>query len=142
MVQGLAGMRRLVQTLQDQLDSSSSSSAPSQTEGTPSDDTARKPSSHAQAFALDTVRRFSRERVAAKAAWALANIAANNKEGQDTVRYELLHCGLPCGKMPAVTVCAACCPVLLPPPGTGAPHGCSSRALLPGVPPSAPQVLG
>ena len=93
-MQGLAGMRRLVQTLQDHLDSSSSSSPASQAEGAPADDTARKPSSQAQAFALETVRRFSRERVAAKAAWALANIAANSKEGQDTVRCESLHCGL------------------------------------------------
>lgn len=83
MVQGLAGMRRLVQTLQDQLDSSSST--PSEAD-TAASDSARKPSSHAQAFALDTVRRVSREMVAAKAAWALANLAANNKEGQDSIR--------------------------------------------------------
>ena len=86
MVQGLAGMRRLVQTLQDQLDSSSST--PSETDAAAASESARKPSSHAQAFALDSVRRISREMVAAKAAWALANLAANNKEGQDSIRQE------------------------------------------------------
>ena len=85
MVHGLAGMRRLIQTLQDQLDSSSSS-VPAESEAVPVSDSARRPSSHAQAFALDTVRRISREMVAAKAAWALANLAANNKEGQDSIR--------------------------------------------------------
>lgn len=84
MVQGLAGMRRLVQTLQDQLDSSSST--PSEVEASAASESVRKPSSNAQAFALDTLRRVSREMVAAKAAWALANLAANNKEGQDSIR--------------------------------------------------------
>lgn len=86
MVQGLAGMRRLVQTLQDQLDSSSRT--PSETDAAAASESARKPSSHAQAFALDSIRRISREMVAAKAAWALANLAANNKEGQDSIRQE------------------------------------------------------
>lgn len=77
---GLAGIRRLVQTLQDQVDSSSTA---------PADDTslsARKPSSHAQAFVLESFERMGREAVAAKAAWAVANLVANNKESQDAVR--------------------------------------------------------
>lgn len=78
---GLAGIRRLVQTLQDQVDSSSAAPA--------ADDTslsARKTSSHAQAFVLESLRRIGREAVAAKAAWAVANLVANNKESQDAVR--------------------------------------------------------
>ena len=80
---GLAGIRRLVQTLQDQVDSSSA--APAADDSTlPS--SARKVSSNAQAFVLDSIQRVSREIVAAKAAWALANLAANSKENQDAIR--------------------------------------------------------
>lgn len=80
---GLAGIRRLVQTLQDQVDSSST--APAADDSTlPS--SARKVSSNAQAFVLDSIHRVSREIVAAKAAWALANLAANSKENQDAIR--------------------------------------------------------
>lgn len=80
---GLAGIRRLVQTLQDQVDSSSAAPAADDS-SLPS--SARKVSSHAQAFVLESVQRVSREIVAAKAAWVLANLAANNKENQDAIR--------------------------------------------------------
>ena len=80
---GLAGIRRLVQTLQDQVDSSGAS--PSADDSSlPS--SSRKVSSHAQAFVLEAIQRVSREVVAAKAAWAVANLVANNKESQDAVR--------------------------------------------------------
>ena len=87
---GLAGIRRLVQTLQDQVDSSGSGTAPSpddqSSSPSSSNPSARKFSSNAQPFALDSIQRVSREVVAAKAAWALANLAANNKDNQDAVR--------------------------------------------------------
>lgn len=85
---GLAGIRRLVQTLQDQVDSSTTAPAADDSNLLPS---SRKVSSSAQAFVLESVRRVSREIVAAKAAWALANLAANNKENQDAIRSALLH---------------------------------------------------
>ena len=80
---GLAGIRRLVQTLQDQVDSSSAAPAADDS-SLPS--SARRVSSHAQAFVLETMQGVSREVVAAKAAWAVANMVANNKENQDAVR--------------------------------------------------------
>jgi len=84
--QGLAGIRRLVQTLQDQVDSSNAAPAADDS-SLPS--SARKVSSHAQAFVLESIQRVSREICAAKAAWVLANLAANNKENQDAIR--LVH---------------------------------------------------
>ena len=83
MAHGLAGIRRLVQTLQDQVDSSGS--APAADDSSPAS-SARKVSSHAQAFVLESIQRISRDFVAAKAAWAVANLVANNKENQDAVR--------------------------------------------------------
>ena len=80
---GLAGIRRLVQTLQDQVDSSSTTPAADDA-SLPS--SSRKVSSHSQAFVLETIQRISREAVAARAAWAVANLVANNKESQDAVR--------------------------------------------------------
>lgn len=80
---GLAGIRRLVQTLQDQVDSSG---APPSADDSSLPSSSRKVSSHAQAFVLEALQRVSREVVAAKAAWAVANLVANNKENQDAVR--------------------------------------------------------
>lgn len=80
---GLAGIRRLVQTLQDQVDSGSTSPA---ADDASLSSTYRKVSSHAQAFVLETIQRVSREVIAAKAAWAVANLVANNKDSQDAVR--------------------------------------------------------
>lgn len=86
---GLAGIRRLVQTLQDQVDSSSTAPA---ADDSSSASSARKVSSHAQAFVLESIQRVSRDIVAAKAAWAVANLVANNKENQDAVRWDLQGC--------------------------------------------------
>ena len=98
---GLAGIRRLVQTLQDQVDSSSTAPAADDSALPPS---ARKLSSNAQAFVLESMQRVSREIVAAKAAWVLANLAANNKENQDAIRSALCHVDQPCGHA-AVLAC-------------------------------------
>ena len=97
MAHGLAGIRRLVQTLQDQVDGSSSSTRSSSSDASSTDDlltssSARKISSHAQAFVLESIQRVSREVVAAKAAWAVANLAANNKDNQDAVRLATAPC--------------------------------------------------
>ena len=81
---GLAGIRRLVQTLQDQVDSSGAAPA-ADASSVPS--SARKVSSNAQAFVLESIQKLSREVAAAKAAWALANLAANNKDNQDAIRW-------------------------------------------------------
>lgn len=82
-----------MQTLQDQVDSSTTAPAADDSTLPPS---SRKVSSSAQAFVLESVQRVSREIVAAKAAWALANLAANNKENQDAIRSALFHMDCPC----------------------------------------------
>ena len=107
---GLAGIRRLVQTLQDQVDSSTTAPAADDSTLQPS---TRKVSSSAQAFVLESVQRVSREVVAAKAAWVLANLAANNKENQDAIRSALFHLHCPCEDAPVLACRVSILPCML-----------------------------
>ena len=75
---GLAGIKHLVQTLQDQLDSDSMA------DGQVSPGT----SSSTRTVALHRlVRHIDRQQLAAQAAWALANLAAGNRNNQNAVRW-------------------------------------------------------
>ena len=94
-----------MQTLQDQVDSSTTAPAADDSTLPPS---SRKVSSSAQAFVLESVQRVSREIVAAKAAWALANLAANNKENQDAIRSALLHVDCQCDHVIMCSCRSAC----------------------------------
>lgn len=75
---GLAGIKHLVQTLQDQLDSDSRADGQAST-GT------RTSTRTAALHRL--VRHIDRQQLAAQAAWALANLAAGNKNNQNAVRW-------------------------------------------------------
>ena len=75
---GLAGIKHLVQTLQDQLDSDSRADGQAFT-GT------RTSTRTAALHRL--VRHIDRQQLAAQAAWALANLAAGNKNNQNAVRW-------------------------------------------------------
>ena len=75
---GLAGIKHLVQTLQDQLDSDS------RADGQAAPGTR---SSTRTAALHRLVRHIDCQQLAAQAAWALANLAAGNKNNQNAVRW-------------------------------------------------------
>jgi hypothetical protein len=77
MSHGIAGIKRLVQTLQEQVEAGAAAATGSTTsKGT-----------QARAFVLDHPEDgLDNEQVAALAAWALANLAANNADNQNAIR--------------------------------------------------------
>ena len=75
---GLAGIKHLVQILQDQLDSDS------RADGQASPGTR---SLTWKAALRRLVRDIDRQQLAAQAAWVLANLAAGNKNNQNAVRW-------------------------------------------------------
>ena len=75
---GLAGIKHLVQTLQDQLDSDSRADG----QAAPGTKTSTR------TVALHRlVQHIDRRQLAAQAAWALANLAAGNTKNQNAVRW-------------------------------------------------------
>ena len=79
---GLAGIKHLVQTLQDQLDSDSRADG----QASPGTSTSMR-----TAALHRLVRNIDRQQLAAQAAWALANLVAGNKSNQNAVRWGPQH---------------------------------------------------